>query len=433
MTPPLIYNLFPRLVGPTTRWIEHAKRAREMEFNWLYLNPWHYPGFSGSLYAPKDFRRLNPAFLPPGADELSLEPLDEALAQISELGLRPMMDLVINHTSKDHPLVEEHPEWYVRDARGEVVSPFVREAHDPTQITVWGDLAEIDNENSPDREGLWSYWAELVRDGLKLGFRGFRCDAAYKVPGALWKYLIEEAREVDPEAQFFAETLGAPVEQVLQLREAGFDYFFNSSKWWNFREKWALDQHAAFGRIAPSVAFPETHDTDRLAAESGGNPAVQRQRYAFAAAFSAGVMMPLGYEFGFRKKVDVVETKPSDWERRHFDLRPFVERVNRLKLDHTVLQGEGSLSAPVGLGGDTLLLERRVQDDGAPVRGWIIVNTVDDAPRPMRLLGSPPDPAMVHDYRLFRVCRDDAPEGGDTVPESVVLDPAEVAYLLPAR
>ncbi len=61
------------------------------------------------------------------------------------------------------------------------------------------------------------------------------------------------------------------------------------------------------------------------------------------------------------------------------------------------------------------------------------MNTVADAPRPMRLLGSPPDPSMVRDYRFFRVCRDDAPEGGEGVPESVALDPAEVAYLLPAR
>ena len=66
--PPLIYNLFQRLVGPTTRWAEHARRAREMEFDWLYLNPWQYPGFSGSLYSIKDFRRLNPMFLPDGAD-----------------------------------------------------------------------------------------------------------------------------------------------------------------------------------------------------------------------------------------------------------------------------------------------------------------------------------------------------------------------------
>ena len=76
----------------------------------------------------------------------------------------------------------------------------------------------------------------------------------------------------------------------------------------------------ALRRVAPSISFPESHDTARLAAETGGDEAVQRQRYAFAAAFSAGVMMPIGYEFGFRRQVNVVETMPSDWERAR--LRP---------------------------------------------------------------------------------------------------------------
>jgi len=34
-----------------------------------------------------------------------------------------MTDLVINHTAKDCPLVTSHPDWYRRDARGELVSP----------------------------------------------------------------------------------------------------------------------------------------------------------------------------------------------------------------------------------------------------------------------------------------------------------------------
>src|SRR5690606_37680593 len=119
---------------------------------------------------------------------------------------------------------------------------------------------------------------------------------------------------------FFAETLGAPEDDVLALRSSGFDFFFNSSKWWNFREAWALDQHEAFGRIAPSIAFPESHDTTRLAGDTGGDEAVQKQRYAFAAAFSAGVMMTTGYEYGFRKQVNVVTTMPSDWERPSFDI-----------------------------------------------------------------------------------------------------------------
>lgn len=429
MTPPLLYNLFPRLVGPTTRWPEHARRAVGMGFNWVYLNPWHYPGFSGSLYAPKDFRRLNPLFLPPGVDERSLEPLREALARISDLGVRPMMDLVVNHTSKDSPLIGEHPGWFVRDETGEVVSPFVVDPDDPDKKTTWGDLAEIDNEGADDRDALWAFWAGIVRDGLELGFRGFRCDAAYKVPAALWKQLIGEARRVDPEAAFFAETLGAPAEDVAALEEAGFDYFFNSSKWWNFDQPWALEQHERFRRVAPSIAFPESHDTPRLAEESGGSEAVQRQRYAFAAAFSAGVMMPIGYEWGFRTPVNVVTTTPEDWEEPRFDLTGFVGRVNRLKTRHSLLPGEGILRAPAGLDGDVLLLER--SDDRGTSRGWIVVNKIPGAARELVLRDGPAERALDGGFRCVRVCRDDAPERGEAVPEVLRLGPAEVVYLLP--
>lgn len=429
MTPPLIYNLFPRLVGPTTRWPEHVHRARAMRFNWVYLNPWHYPGFSGSLYAPKELMRLNPLFLPQGADAASLQPLRDFLDDMNAARMPVMMDLVINHTSKDSPLIEQHPAWFVRDTDGRPVSPSVTDPDDPEKVTVWGDLAEVDNEHSADREALWDFWAGLVRDSLALGFRGFRCDAAYKVPAALWRRLIEEAKRVDPGVEFFAETLGAPKEEVLALKQAGFDYFFNSSKWWDLSERWALDQHEQFGAIAPSIAFPESHDTPRLMAESGGRAQVQRQRYAIAAAFSAGVMMPIGYEFGFRTQVNVVETQPSHWERRTVDLRDFVARVNALKLRHPLLQGEGHLRAVQGLEGEVLILERRV--DEVPGRAaWIVVNKSWDEPRESGL------PAEAHafsdtQYRVLRVCRDDAPEAGEPVDGALRLDPAEVVYVLP--
>ena len=57
----MIYNLFPTLVGPVDGWITHAERARAMGFNWVYVNPFCYPGFSGSLYAIKEHDRLHPA------------------------------------------------------------------------------------------------------------------------------------------------------------------------------------------------------------------------------------------------------------------------------------------------------------------------------------------------------------------------------------
>jgi starch synthase (maltosyl-transferring) len=420
---PLIYNLFPRLVGPLDRWAEHARHAANLGFNWLYLNPWHYPGFSGSLYAPKEFYRLNPLFLPPGSDVSSLEPLRIFLAEADSAGLRVMMDLVVNHTSKDCFLADEHPDWYVRDAAGQLVSPSVIDPDDPKKVTVWGDLAEIDNRGARDREGLWGYWVQLVESSLDLGFSGFRCDAAYMVPAELWRLLIDRARARRPEVLFFAETLGAPERDVLALRDAGFDFFFNSSKWWDFEQEWALEQHERFGRIAPSISFPETHDTTRLAADTGGDEAVQRQRYAFAIGFSAGVMMPIGYEYGFRRKTDVVHTMPSDWERRSFDLGPFVRRANRLKLATPILQGEGNLTAPEGLGRDLLVLERRV--DGVDGLALIVVNTSADTSLKWDVSRSIPDPAGYALHRIFEG------EGGEEVPSIVHLERAEVVYLLP--
>jgi starch synthase (maltosyl-transferring) len=47
-------------------------------------------------------------------------------------------------------------------------------------------------------------------------------------------------------------------------------------------------------------------------------------------------MMPMGFEFGFRKKLDVVKTKPKDWEKTAIDLTDFVKRVNRLKTGHPI-------------------------------------------------------------------------------------------------
>jgi starch synthase (maltosyl-transferring) len=406
-------------------WLPHASRAGEMGFNWLYINSILYPGFSGSLYAIKDHYRINPQFLPPHSRTDDLAMLAHTLRGFKELGLWPMMDLVINHTSRDCPLISEHPSWYVHDKHGVIISPFARDPNNPEKVTVWGDLAEIDNDGSSDRKGLWAYWAELVKRYLQLGFKGFRCDAAYKIPAALWRYLVDEAAGIDREATFFAETLGCAEEEALALHDAGLHYFFNSSKWWDFEEPWALDQHERFGNIAPSISFPESHDTTRLAADTGGNEAVQRQRYGFAASFSAGLMMPIGYEFGFKKKLDVVSTGPADWEKVTFDIRRFVKQVNALKMQNPLLHGEGRLKT-VATGGSALVLERNSQQ--APERkGWILINKSKDGHTSATFEGI----ALTSRHRLHRICRsEESPSEMPVSGQTIVLDPAEVILLL---
>jgi len=56
-----IYNLFPSLAGTIRDWMVHLPRIAGMGFNAVYINPFHYPGFSGSLYAVKDYYPPEPA------------------------------------------------------------------------------------------------------------------------------------------------------------------------------------------------------------------------------------------------------------------------------------------------------------------------------------------------------------------------------------
>lgn len=349
-----IYNLFPTLAGPiegaTGRdWYSHLDRIADMGFNWLFVNPFHAPGFSGSLYAIKDPYALHPLVRgtsDKAADELLSDFIDAA--QRKSLGF--MMDLVVNHTSKDAPLAEAHPEWCRRNPDGTLYSSRAIDPADARKVTVWGDLAELDYDNPGVRAQLVAYWSDYIRHYIRLGVLGFRCDAAYQVPAEVWGELINAARNEASDVLFVAETLGSTLEQVSALQSAGFDYLFNSSKWWDFKAPWLLDQYEEFRHIAPSIAFPESHDTDRLINELDSQDPEQiaqryRFSYLFAAAFSSGIMIPMGFEYGFSKPLNVVYTNPDDWfaqvETSPFDFTAYIAQVNAMKAACLALNGEG--------------------------------------------------------------------------------------------
>jgi starch synthase (maltosyl-transferring) len=47
------------------------------------------------------------------------------------------------------------------------------------------------------------------------------------------------------------------------------------------------------------MSFPESHDTERLATELNCDRAAAKMRYAFAALFAAGVIMPSVLKLAF--------------------------------------------------------------------------------------------------------------------------------------
>ncbi len=370
-----IYNLFPLLVGTVDDWEKHLDRIASMGFNWVFLNPVHECGASGSLYAVKDYYKLNPMFrsAKKKSDERQLADFAKAA---KKRGLSVMMDLVVNHTGIDSVLTKEHPEWFVHEPDGSIQRPFAIDPGAPDNKTVWEDLGEIDYSDRPERAEIIDYFGKVIQHYLKLGIRGYRCDAAYKVDSNIWRELMRYGYEVDKDATFAAESLGAPEHQVEQLRSAGFHYLFNSAKWWNFRENWLLDQYEKFRSIAPSIAFPETHDTTRFAADLKDQGFTRpedlawhcRNGYLFAATFSTGVMIPIGFEYGFEKQLHVVKTRPSDWESEVIDISDFIGEVNRMRASIKALHEEGPQRA-IRFNDDRLVCLLRRTDDG---RHWCV-------------------------------------------------------------
>ncbi len=337
----IVYNLFPLIAGPVSRWGDHFHRAAEMGFDWLFVNPIQQLGASRSLYSVADYFRFNPSLLDPHSPLAPEEQVRQMTAQARAAGLKVMIDLVINHCAIDSSLTRQHPDWFVREPEGAVANS---SCYHNGEKVVWKDLAQFDHWHTSDAEGLYRYCLSVVEHLRGLGFEGFRCDAAYQVPQQTWHRLIRETKSRHPHTCFIAETLGCTADQTKETARAGFDYVFNSSKWWNFHDWWLIEQYNLVRETTRSISFPESHDTPRLCQEFDGNLDGLKQRYLFSALFSAGVMMPVGFEFGFRKPLHVIQTTPDDWERNGIDLSPYVAKVNAIKKSHPVFREESLTS-----------------------------------------------------------------------------------------
>ncbi len=258
-----------------------------------------------------------------------------------------MTDLVVNHAANDGRLAHERPDLFVRDASGAPVSPHAVDPDDPSKITVWGDLAEFDYVEAGPRTALTELWDGYIARLQALGVAGFRCDAAYKVPPDVWRSLIGAAKQRDHAALLRRRDPGLHLRggtghggsrvrlPVQLLRLVGPQGALGARAVRAPAHPGALDRvsgkprHAAAGRLPRGRA-------EAVAAEL-------KSRYALAAFFSAGVLMPIGYEWGYAKPLHVVDTTPESREHHTgIDISGFVAAVNRLRADLPAANVEGA-------------------------------------------------------------------------------------------
>ena len=136
-------------------------------------------GSLGSYYSVKGYFGVNPEFG-------SLADLKSFVEAAHDLGLYVILDWVANHTAWDNPLVDEHPEWYDRDWKGDFR---------PTPWWDWSDIIDLDFS----QPGLRDYMARAMRYWVEdVGIDGFRCDVAGYVPLDFWEAVRAELETVKP-------------------------------------------------------------------------------------------------------------------------------------------------------------------------------------------------------------------------------------------
>ena len=136
-------------------------------------------GTLGSPYSVRDYRAVNPEFG-------DLDDFKRFVAAAHELGLYVILDWVANHAAWDNPLTGQHPDWFSRDAAGEL--------HPPVW-TDWSDVVQFDWS----QPGLWRYMADAMAWWVReTGIDGFRCDVAGFVPLPFWNGLRAELERIKP-------------------------------------------------------------------------------------------------------------------------------------------------------------------------------------------------------------------------------------------
>ncbi len=139
----------------------------------------------GSHYAVYDFFSVNPRYGTP-------EDFRQLVKKVQDLGMKVVLDFVPNHTGWDSRWMLRHPEWFHKDAEGNILSPVKEENGESWG---WDDVAHLDYSNRKLRENViqaHEFWMN------EFNVDGFREDVAGEVPTSFWYELRTRLEKIRP-------------------------------------------------------------------------------------------------------------------------------------------------------------------------------------------------------------------------------------------
>ena len=170
--------------GTFNAFAEHLPRLKQLGVDILWLMPINPIGIKnrkeplGSYYSVRDYKDVNPEFG-------NLDDFKNLVTKAHELGFHVIMDWVPNHSSWDNKLAAEHPEWYVKDAKGSFIPPLGFD---------WTDVIQFDWKNKE----LQDYMLNALKFWVDLGVDGFRVDHPDLTPPEFWGKVRDELTRIKP-------------------------------------------------------------------------------------------------------------------------------------------------------------------------------------------------------------------------------------------
>lgn len=203
----IIYNIYTPTFSSTGNLaaVTHdLSRISCMGFSTILLMPIHPIGVPignrpacGSPYAVADYYAIDPALG-------HLSDFATLVSQAHALGLKIIMDVVLNHTAWNHPLITEHPEYYVH------TDSTKNNPNSTSQAFNFDDVAQLDFKSGP---AVQKYMLTMLVWWMKnYNVDGFRFDTADNpygknrmIPAAAWAFVGNNLKAVNPKVILLGE------------------------------------------------------------------------------------------------------------------------------------------------------------------------------------------------------------------------------------
>ncbi len=219
-----------------------VKRLDELKglgINTLHVLPVNPPGkqnamgTAGSVYAPADFLKIDPALDDPNDSKNVKEEFKHFIDECHKRGISVMLDLP---SCASFDLFKSRPELMAFEKDGTPKTP--GGWNDIRMFNPWKD--ETKRELNPD---LLKMHYDFVDMCIDLGLDGIRSDVARTKPTEFWDNLITYSRKRDPEFAWLAESytyedaspqLNMNYDRPQDCLRAGFDSYYG--QYHNFHE-----------------------------------------------------------------------------------------------------------------------------------------------------------------------------------------------------